>query len=86
MLVTCTWKNLSVHHLNGHSQEYSEERIDKVVDEEYLHRFGVWCAGKAGGHRQVDGGEGQQARDVHVDHHLVPVLGRQVERGWGGDT
>ena len=56
----------------------------QVVDQEYLHRLGGGGAGEAGGHRQVDGGEGQQAGDVHVDHHLVPVLGRQVERGWGG--
>ena len=55
------------------SQDDGEEGIDEVVDQVELHGLGGGGAGEAAGHPHVDRGQGQQAGDVDVDHHLVPV-------------
>ena len=62
-------------YLYVYSQNDGEEGVDEVVDEVELDGFDGGGAGETAGHTHVDRCQGQQAGDVHVDHHLVPVRG-----------
>ena len=67
-------------YLHVYSQDDGEEGVDEVVDEVELDGFDGGGAGETAGHTHVDRGQGQQAGDVDVDHHLVPVSHRHSAR------